>query len=110
MNTADHRQSGDGRPCSSHPPCDAGARNTSGRDSFFFGVVAGHGGIEPGAGVPPGAVGGGQGDVEAIGRLLQGQAAEEAQLDELGLERVVDRELLQGLVQGQDVLAEARRR
>ena len=71
---------------------------------FFPGIGAGHGGVEPGAGVPPGPVGGGQGDAQALGRLLQGQAAEEAQLDELGLERVVERELLQGLVQGQELL------
>jgi hypothetical protein len=33
---------------------------------------------KPGAGVPPGPVGGGEGDVQAAGRLLQGQATEEA--------------------------------
>jgi hypothetical protein len=69
--------------------------------SFFFGFLAGHGGVQPGAGVAPGAVGGGQGDVQALRRLLEGQEGEEAQLDQPGLERVVGRELLQGLVQGQ---------
>src|SRR5439155_372660 len=36
------------------------------------------------------------------GRLFQGQAAEEAQLDELGFERVMGYELFECLVQGEE--------
>src|SRR5262249_29468789 len=74
------------------------------RELFFFRIIARHGGVQPGAGVAPATVGGGQGNVQAFGRLLQSQAGEEAQLDELGLERVMGRELLQRVVQGQQLV------
>ena len=44
-----------------------------------------HGGVKPGAGVPPRAVGGGERNLQTIGGLLQSQPAEIAQLDELAL-------------------------
>jgi hypothetical protein len=60
-------------------------------------MVAGHGVVKPGAGIAPGAVGSRKRDVEAMGRLFQGQAAKETQFHELGLEGIVGRELFQGL-------------
>jgi hypothetical protein len=49
-------------PMFHHPrplQCDAGARNASGRTDFFSATSAGHGGIQRGAGVSRGPVGGG---------------------------------------------------
>ena len=61
-------------------------------------------GKEPGAGVSPMALGGCQRDLEHSGDLGHGQAGEEAELDQLGLRRVFLRELVEGLVQGFEVL------
>ena len=77
-------------------------------ESHFFGIAVGHGGVQPGAAVPPGAVGSGKRDLEASGRLLEGQAAEKAQFDELGLERVANGELLEGRVQVPECPADTR--
>ena len=46
-------------------------------------------------------------DAQALGRLLERQPGEEPHLHQLGLDGVVRGELLQGLVQGQDVLCGA---
>src|SRR5262249_1953751 len=67
---------------------------------FFFAAGVGHGGVQPRTGVSPGTVGGGKGDAQASRCLLQGQTAEEAQLDQLRLERTVAREALRALVKG----------
>jgi hypothetical protein len=66
--------------------------------SFFSGIRPGHGGIQPSPGVPPGAFGFAQRDAQALGRLLDCQPGEEPQLHQLGLDGVVRRKLLQGLV------------
>src|SRR5262249_6883502 len=62
-----------------------------------FGPI--HGGIEPGAGIPPGPIGAGGRNVQAGCRLGQRQASEKTQLDQLGLFRVVSGQLFKGLVQ-----------
>jgi hypothetical protein len=64
---------------------------------------------EPGAGVGPVAVGGGDGQAEDLGRLGQGQPGEDAELRELGLGGVLGGELLEGLVEGQQVVVGLRR-
>ena len=53
--------------------------------------------VEPGAGEGPVAVGGAPGDPQRGGGLVQGQAGEEAQLDQLGTGRVPARQFLQGV-------------
>ncbi len=75
--------------------------------SFFSGIRPGHGGVQPGPGVPPGAVGCPRRDTQALGRLLERQPGEEPNFHQLGLDGVVRGELLQGLVQGQDFLCGA---
>ena len=87
-----------------HTPMRRGRPEYARPNSLFLSFSFGHCGVEPGAGIAPGTVGGGQGNAQADRRLRQGQAAEEAKLDELGLEWVVEPELLQGLVQGQELL------
>ena len=82
--------------------CDVGAE-TRQTDLQLVADGVGHGGVQPGAGVAPGAVGGGERDVEASGGLLEGQAAEIAELDELCFLRVIKGELFEGGVQGQHV-------
>jgi hypothetical protein len=42
---------------------------------LFFGIVVGHGGVEPDTGVALGAVSSGKGDVQALGGLSQGSHA-----------------------------------
>src|SRR5262249_5815510 len=81
-----------------------GVANQCGRGLLCFVVGTGHGDERQGAGISPGPVGGGRGEAPVLGRLPEGQAAEAAQLDEPGLERIVAREPLQGFVQGQDLL------
>src|SRR5438876_4073407 len=46
-----------------HPYVRRGGPKHVRRQSLFFGIVAGHGGVEPGAGVAPAAGGGGQGTI-----------------------------------------------
>src|SRR4051812_5877409 len=53
------------------PPMRRGGPKHVRRESVFFGIAARHGVVQPGAGVPPAAVGGGEGDVQAFGRLRQ---------------------------------------
>ena len=60
---------------------------------------------EPGPGVGPEAVGLARGDAEQLGRLRNRQAGEVAQLDESAAPGVVVRQLGQGLVQGEQVVA-----
>ena len=79
-------------------------RNHVSASLFFLRTPAAQGVVQPGAGVAPAAVGGGQRDVEAIGRLLEGQAGEEAQRDDAGLDRIVLRDLAQRLVERQQLL------
>src|SRR5262245_60972475 len=72
------------------------------------GPVAGHAvdrHPEPAAGVRPVLLGGGGGDAQRGGRLLGGKAGEEAELDQLGLARVLRFELPEGLVQGEQTVA-----
>jgi hypothetical protein len=71
-------------------PCDVCIPNTSGK-SYSFGIFASNGVVEPGPGVAPGTVGGGKRDIQGMGRLLELQAAKEAELDEFGLGRIVGR-------------------
>jgi hypothetical protein len=61
-----------------------GAKHVS-RELLFFGVSSGHGGVQPGAGVAPAAVGGEQGDVQALGRLPQRQAGQKTRPGRLAL-------------------------
>src|SRR5262245_44583894 len=60
--------------------------------------------VEPGAGEGPVPVGGAPGDPHRVGGLVQGQAGEEAQLDQLGTGRVPSGQLLQGVVDGEELL------
>src|SRR5262249_54011502 len=60
---------------------------------------------EPAAGVGPVLLGGGEGDAEGGGRLLGGEAGEEAELDQRGLARALRLELAEGLVQGEQAVA-----
>src|SRR5262249_32192069 len=73
-------------------------------------VVAGDFLIEPGAGVGPVALGGGGGNAQSRGGLLDGQARKVAQLDQFSLDRVLARQLLQGFIQGEQVFDRFRRR
>ncbi len=59
--------------------------------------------MEPGAGVGPVAVGSAQGYVEGRGSLLGGQAGEIAELDDLGGDRLLGGELIEGLVECQQI-------
>src|SRR5262245_28723318 len=59
--------------------------------------------VEPGTGVRPVADGGGPRQAEGFGRRLDRQAGEVSEGDELGLDRVLSRELGQSLVQSQEV-------
>src|SRR5690242_12933531 len=60
--------------------------------------------VEPGARVRPVALGRGAGNAESRGGLLNSHAREVAQLDQLGLDRILGRKLVQGFVKGQQVL------
>src|SRR5262249_20439140 len=57
--------------------------------------------VQPGAGVGPMPVGAAHGDAEGVGRLLDGQAGEVAQLDQLGNFRLLLGEPLDRLAHGQ---------
>ena len=59
---------------------------------------------EPGTGVSPVALSGCQRDVHDPGDLGHGQTGEEAELDQRGLRRVFLSELVEGLVEGFEVL------
>ena len=65
---------------------------------------------EPGPGVGPVPLGGRAGRSQGRGGLLDGQAGEVAELDELGLAGSSGREPVQGLVEGEQVLGGRRRR
>jgi hypothetical protein len=60
---------------------------------------------EPGAGIRPAAVGGASADAHHLGRLAEGQAGEGAQPHQFGPGGVLASQCLQGLVQGQEVVA-----
>jgi hypothetical protein len=51
--------------------------------------IAAIGGVEPGTGITPAAVGAGKGDVETFRRLLEREAREKAELDQFGLGGIV---------------------
>src|SRR5262249_45457643 len=89
-----------------HPPLYAISwrKTCQARNLFFFRIDAGHGGIEPSARISPGAGRGGKGDVQALRGLLQSQTAEKSQLDHLGLDRVLDGDQLQTLMQREKLL------
>jgi hypothetical protein len=87
-------------------------RETGGEPVTFFSSLSGevtgqavdrH--PEPASGVRPVLLGGGGGDAERRGRLLDGEAGEEPELDRLGLARVLRFELPEGLVQGEQAVA-----
>src|SRR5262249_61305168 len=61
-------------------------------------------GLEPGPGIGPVAVGGGRGDAQHLGGLLAGQAGKVAQLDELRLLGIDRGQLLEGLVEGEQLV------
>src|SRR5262245_66045988 len=60
--------------------------------------------VKPGPGEGPGAVRGTAGDSQGLGSFPQRQAGEEAELYQLGASRVFPPQLLQGLVQGEQVI------
>ena len=62
---------------------------------------------QPGAGVVPVPLGGGVGDVQSFRRLLDRQAREIAELDQIGLGRSWSASLRQGLVQCEQLLRRA---
>src|SRR5262245_5315310 len=51
--------------------------------------------VQPGACVGPVAVRGGRGDAQGVGRLIDGQAGEVAQFDQVRLDRILPGQLLQ---------------
>ncbi len=59
--------------------------------------------VQPGAGVGPIAVGGGARDTQDFGRLLDGQAREVAELDQISFHPVLARELCEGFVQRDEI-------
>src|SRR5437879_2439032 len=63
--------------------------------------LAGEGTVQPGLGVSPVAVGGGSGDAQHVGRFLDRQPAEVAQLDQFRLPGVLSGQLLQRLIEGE---------
>jgi hypothetical protein len=69
----------------------------------FFGIV-GQGGREPGAGEGPFAVGGGPGQAQRGGRLLDRQAGKHPRFDDLGGHRLLGGQPFQGVVQLQEPL------
>jgi hypothetical protein len=48
--------------------------------------------------------GGGGGQAEELGRLHEGQPGENAESEELGLDRILERELLKSLVEGKEIM------
>src|SRR5262245_25908752 len=60
--------------------------------------------VQPRPGVDPLTFCRGRGDAQGVGGFLDGQAGEVAELDQPGLGRVFEFELLQGLVEGQEVV------
>lgn len=82
----------------------------SGRRCLFpslghSGVAAGL--VKPGLGVGPPALRGRLGDVEDLGSLFGGEPDEVTQLDQFGLGRVDGRELLEGFVEGEELVLSA---
>src|SRR5262245_31331088 len=66
--------------------------------------------MQPGAGVRPVAIGRGGGDAEDLAGLLERQAGEVTQLDQLGLELILFSELGERLVESDKIFRLLRRR
>ena len=66
------------------------------------GIVPGQLGVEPYPGVGPVALGRNSGDPQHTGGFFDREPGEVAELDKLGLDRVLGREPLEGLVDGED--------
>src|SRR5438552_6993339 len=59
---------------------------------------------EPGPSMRPVIVRGSRGNAESLGRLLEGQADEIAELDEVGLKLAPGRELVEGVIDGEQLI------
>src|SRR5438128_1638279 len=64
--------------------------------------------IKPGAGVGPVVLGGARGDVEQARRLFNRQADKIAQFHQLGLDRILRREFIDGLIDCQELVVSPR--
>ena len=85
----------------------AGISSFAGRRRFGLRpgqIAAGDLDPEPGAGIGPVAVGRGNRQAKDLGRLGQRHPGEDAELDKLGLDRVLRGKLLEGLVEGQQIV------
>src|SRR5712692_1606872 len=82
-----------------------GGRRLTKSEKLLPGTFAGlrEGGEQPGAGHGPVALGRGRRDAEDSGGLLQRQTRKVAQLDDLGLDRLLGGQSAEGLIQGQQV-------
>ena len=87
-----------------HPMRVSGGASATGPDYFPESAPAEHLLAEPGPGVGPTAVGGPGRQAQGLGGLVEGQAGEVSQLHQLGRVLVLRGELLQGLVQGEQIV------
>src|SRR5258708_4266773 len=61
-------------------------------------------GEEPGSGERPVTIGGAANDAQGLGRLVEGQAREEAEFDQFGTGRIFLRQFFQGIVEEEKVV------
>src|SRR5262249_34257904 len=90
--------------CLTYPGAIGAGKGPSNRPLF----VPVHFAAQPGAGEGPVALGGAQRNVEGLRRLLEREAGEEVELDELGHARLLSVEVFQGFVESDQLLVRRR--